>query len=147
MHTTTGHSPLRRSLLATAIVFASMPAAHAFEFTDGSEDWAVRFDNTLKTSYGQRVEGQNSKIANASNYNDGDKNFSVGSAVTQRVDLLTELDVVYQRKMGFRVSAASWYDHAYDNVGSNSNPFPGQAGNAGTWSRRVSPVRFSLATR
>ncbi|MFC5697973.1 DUF1302 family protein, partial [Pseudomonas sp. GCM10022186] len=24
---------------------------------------------------------------------------------------------------GFRVSAASWYDKAYDNTGSNSNPF------------------------
>ncbi|WP_150801217.1 DUF1302 domain-containing protein [Pseudomonas fluorescens] len=131
MHISTGHRPLRLSLLASAMLLASMPAAHAFELDTGSEDWAVRFDNTLKTSYGQRVEGQNSKTANASNYNDGDKNFSVGSAVTQRVDLLTELDVVYQRKMGFRVSAASWYDHAYDNVGSNSNPFPGQQGNAG----------------
>ena len=131
MHTTPGYRPLRLSLLASAVMLATLPAAHAFELDTGSEDWAVRFDNTLKTSYGQRVEGQNSKIANASNYNDGDKNFSVGSAVTQRVDLLTELDVVYQRKMGFRVSAASWYDHAYDNVGSNSNPFPGQQGNAG----------------
>ncbi|MFP3334783.1 DUF1302 family protein, partial [Pseudomonas sp. SIMBA_064] len=59
------------------------------------------------------------------------KNFSVGSAVTQRLDLLTELDIVYQGSMGMRVSAASWYDHAYDDVGSNSNPFPGQQGNAG----------------
>lgn len=131
MQTRTGHSPLCRSLLASAIVLAATPAAQAFELTNGSEDWAVRFDNTFKTSYGQRVEGQNAKIANASNYNDGDKNFSVGSPVTQRVDLLTEFDVVYQRKMGFRVSAASWYDHAYDHVGSNSNPFPGQEGNAG----------------
>ena len=24
--------------------------------------------------------------------------------------------------MGFRVSAASWYDKAYENTGSNSNP-------------------------
>lgn len=131
MHTSTGHSSLLRSLLSTAVSLAVMPAAHAFEFNGGSEDWTVRFDNTLKASYGQRVEGQNSKIANTSNLNDGDKNFGVGSAVTQRVDLLTELDVVYQRKMGFRVSGASWYDHAYDDVGSNSNPFPGQAGNAG----------------
>ncbi|MNF72727.1 hypothetical protein D3C84_547090 [compost metagenome] len=77
------------------------------------------------------MEGQNSKIASTANLNDGDKNFSVGSAVTQRVDLLTELDVAYQGKMGFRVSAASWYDHAYDDVGSSSNPFPGQSGNAG----------------
>ncbi|WP_449431932.1 DUF1302 domain-containing protein [Pseudomonas putida] len=122
---------LRRGLLANAIVLATMPAAYAFELDTGNEDWSVRFDNTFKASYGQRVEGQNAKIANSTNYNDGDYNFSVGSAVTQRVDLLTEFDVVFQRKAGFRVSAASWYDHAYDHVGSNSNPFPGQAGNAG----------------
>jgi hypothetical protein len=131
MPTTTGHGALLRSLLPTAISLAVMPAAYAFEFNTGSDDWAVRFDNTLKTSYGQRVEGQNSKVANTSNLNDGDRNFSVGSAVSQRVDLLTELDVVYQGQMGFRVSGASWYDHAYDHVGSNSNPFPGQEGNAG----------------
>lgn len=131
MHSTTGLRPPRGGLLATATLLASMPAAQAFELSDGREDWTVRFDNTLKFSYGQRVEGQNAKIANAANYNDGDHNFGVGSAVTQRVDLLTELDVLFQRKMGFRVSAASWYDHAYDHVGSNSNPFPGQEGNVG----------------
>ena len=98
MHNTTGQSRPSRSVLTTAILLASMPCAYAFELTDGSEDWAVRFDNTLKASYGQRVEGQNSKIAGTSNLNDGDKNFGVGSAVSQRVDLLSELDVVYQGK-------------------------------------------------
>ncbi|SEJ80099.1 Protein of unknown function [Pseudomonas linyingensis] len=123
--------PSARSLLATAILAASLPAAQAFELDTGSADWSVRFDNTAKLSYGQRVEGENAKIAATANLNDGDKNFSVGSAVTQRFDLLTELDVVYQGSMGLRVSAASWYDHAYDDVGSNSNPFPGQEANAG----------------
>ncbi|MFP3498815.1 DUF1302 family protein, partial [Pseudomonas sp. SIMBA_059] len=58
------------------------------------------------------------------NSNDGDYNFrKAGTNVTNRVDLLTELDVVYQGNTGFRVSTASWYDKAYDNTGSNSNPF------------------------
>jgi hypothetical protein len=131
MHNTTNQSPLRRSLLATAILGVSMPSAYAFDFSNGSEDWAMRFDNTLKTSYGQRVEGQNSKIANTSNLNDGDQNFKAGHPVSQRVDLLTELDVVFRNKVGFRISGASWYDHAYDNVGSRSNAFPGQASNSG----------------
>lgn len=121
----------RRNLLATLVLVAGAPAAQAFQLDLADPDWNVRFDNTAKLSYGQRVEGQNAKVARTANLNDGDKNFSVGSAVTQRVDLLTELDVVYQGNMGMRVSAASWYDHAYDDVGSNSNPFPGQAGNAG----------------
>lgn len=131
MKHTAANKYLRQSLLATSVMLAALPAAHAFEVENGSDDWTIRFDNTLKASYGQRVEGENAKIANTSNLNDGDKNFSVGSAVTERLDLLTELDVVFKRRMGFRVSAASWYDHAYDSVGSNSNPFPGHRDNAG----------------
>ncbi|MFP3995636.1 DUF1302 domain-containing protein [Pseudomonas capeferrum] len=122
----------RRNLMATLLLIAGAPAAQAFQLDIADPDWSVRFDNTAKLSYGQRVEGENAKVARTSNLNDGDKNFSVGSAVTQRLDLLTELDIVYQGSMGMRVSAASWYDHAYDDVGSNSNPFPGQQGNAGT---------------
>lgn len=97
----------RRNLLATLLLVAGAPAAQAFQLDLADPDWNVRFDNTAKLSYGQRVEGQNAKVARTANLNDGDKNFSVGSAVTQRVDLLTELDVVYQGNMGMRVSAAA----------------------------------------
>ena len=119
-----GSSPLRRSLLATAILAASMPAAQAFEVDTGSEDWAVRFDNTLKYNYGVRTESADKRMLGTPNNNDGDYNFrKSGTNITNRVDLLSEFDVVYQNAMGFRVSAASWYDKAYDNTGSNSNPF------------------------
>ncbi|MFC5698389.1 DUF1302 domain-containing protein [Pseudomonas sp. GCM10022186] len=113
------HTNLHRGLLATAITAGlGLSPVHAFQFDTGSEDWAVRFDNTLKLNYAQRVESANSKLANSFNNNDGNRNFSAGSAVSQRIDLLTELDVVYKERMGFRVSSNSWYDHAYDKVGS-----------------------------
>lgn len=116
--------PLRRSLLATAIMLASVPAAQAFEVDTGHEDWAVRFDNTVKYNYGVRTESADKRMLGTPNNNDGDYNFrKAGTNITNRVDLLTELDVVYQNSMGFRVSAASWYDKAYDNTGSNSNPY------------------------
>lgn len=113
---------LRRGALATAILAAAwnLPV-QAFEVDTGNPDFAIRFDNTVRLNYAQRVEAANSKIANATNNNDGDRNFSSGSAVAQRIDLLTELDVVYQGNKGFRVSAGSWYDHAYDNVGSENS--------------------------
>lgn len=126
MHNYKSHSlsPLRLSLLASAILAASIPAAHAFEVDTGSEDWAVRLDNTVKYNYGVRTESANKRMLGTPNNNDGDYNFrKAGTTVTNRVDLLTELDVVYQGGMGFRVSAASWYDQAYDNTGSNSNPY------------------------
>ena len=77
----TCHTNLHRGLLATAItVGLGLSPVHAFQFDTGSEDWAVRFDNTLKLNYAQRVESANSKLANSFNNNDGNRNFSAGSA-------------------------------------------------------------------
>lgn len=113
------HPNLRRGLLASAILAGlGMTPVQAFEFDTGNEDLTVRFDNTLKFNYAQRVEAANSKLANSWNNNDGDRNFSSGSPVAQRLDVMSELDVVYKKQMGFRVSANSWYDHAYDDIGS-----------------------------
>lgn len=115
---------LRRSPLVTAILVASMPVAHAFEFDTGSTDWSVRLDNTVKYNYGVRTENADKRMLATPNNNDGDYNFrKAGTNITDRIDLLTEMDVVYQKSMGFRVSAASWYDKAYANTGSNANPF------------------------
>jgi len=114
----------RRSLIAMAVLAATPHTAQAFELNLGSEDWAVRFDNTAKYNYGIRAESADKRLLATPNNNDGNYNFRrSGTNITNRIDLLTELDVVYQNKMGFRVSAASWYDKAYDNSGSNSNPF------------------------
>ncbi|PMZ61562.1 DUF1302 domain-containing protein, partial [Pseudomonas sp. GW247-3R2A] len=79
---------------------------------------------TVKYNYGVRTESADKRMLATPNNNDGDYNFrKAGTNITHRVDLLTEMDVVYQNHMGFRVSAASWYDKAYENTGSNSNPF------------------------
>ncbi|MGV8917003.1 MAG: DUF1302 domain-containing protein [Pseudomonas sp.] len=133
MHNNKNHSysPLRLSLLASAILAATMPTAYAFELDTGNPDWSVRFDNTIKYNYGVRTENADKRMLGTPNNNDGDYNFRrAGTNITNRVDLLTELDVVNQGKQGFRISTASWYDKAYDNTGSNSNPFVN--GNGGT---------------
>ncbi|CAD5107435.1 DUF1302 domain-containing protein [Zestomonas carbonaria] len=116
---------LRRCLLASAVAAAlGAPVVPAMEIDTGSPDWAVRFDNTVKYNYGVRTESADKRMLGTPNSNDGDYNFRrSGTNITNRIDLLTELDVVYRNSMGFRVSAASWYDKAYDNTGSNSNPF------------------------
>lgn len=127
------HRPhnLRRSVLSSAILIGmGICQAQAVEIDTGNRDFSVRFDNTLKASYGQRVEGKDDAIVDTANYNDGDLNFDNGDAVTERVDLLSELDVVYQGRAGFRISAAGWYDHAYSNPGNRNNPYPGLADNS-----------------
>ncbi|MDD2104125.1 DUF1302 domain-containing protein [Pseudomonas sp. YuFO20] len=119
-----GFTTARYTLLASAILAAMMPAAHGAEIETGNPDWNVRLDNTIKYNYGVRTESADKRMLGTPNNNDGDYNFrKSGTNITNRVDLLTEMDVVYQNHMGFRVSAATWYDKAYDNTGSNSNPF------------------------
>ena len=52
-------------------------------------------------------------------------------------DLLTELDVVNKGNTGFRISAASWYDYAYRDVGADENPFiNGNSASASAWRAR-----------
>ena len=90
-HQNHGVSPLRLSLLASAIMLASVPAAQAIEVDTGSEDWAVRFDNTVKYNYGVRTESADKRLLATPNNNDGDYNFrKAGTNITHRVDLLTD---------------------------------------------------------
>lgn len=129
INTTSVFQKTLKSSLILALLGTS--SANAFEIPTDSRDLRIRFDNTAKLTYGQRVESRDDSIAGAANFNDGDLHFDTGDAVNERIDLLTELDVVYQRSMGFRVSAASWYDRAYRDIGNPNNPYPGQQGNAG----------------
>src|SRR5471030_720848 len=132
------HPNLRRGLLASGVLAGlGIGPVYAFEFNTGNDDLSVRFDNTLKLNYAQRVEGANSKLSNTWNSNDGDRNFSAGSPVSERLDVLSELDVVFKQNLGFRVSANSWYDHAYDDVGS-TNPSTNQLNNGKPDSNRQS---------
>ncbi|SDU04226.1 Protein of unknown function [Pseudomonas pohangensis] len=130
---------MRRGALATAVLAAIWNAPlQAFELDTGNPDLVVRFDNTVRLNYAQRVESANSKLAASYNGNDGDNNFSSGSPVSQRADLLTEFDVVYQGNKGFRVSTASWYDAAYENVGNNSSISSNQLKNGRTTNHGLS---------
>ncbi|HXR01548.1 MAG TPA: DUF1302 family protein, partial [Pseudomonas sp.] len=88
--------------------------AHAFDIDLDNPDFDVRWDTTAKYTSGWRVEGRDHKTANTPNADEGDYRFNKGDQVMNRVDLLTEMDVVYKRQYGFRTSASGWYDQAYD---------------------------------
>jgi hypothetical protein len=74
---------------------------------------AVRWDNTVRYNLAVRTEGKDPKIANAPNTDESDNKFDRGDVVNNRIDLLSELDLVYKSRMGLRVSGAAWYDHGY----------------------------------
>lgn len=115
---------LRYHALATAtavLCTAFCPSANASEFDTGNDDLQVRLDNTVRYNFGRRVEAQNRGILGNVNADDGDRNFKKNSTVTNRIDLLTEFDVVYKKQFGARVSAASWYDAAYSGALDNTS--------------------------
>ena len=108
----------------TAVAAASLMAlgAQAIEIDTGNPDYSVRFDNTVKVSAMYRLNGADPTLASsftpagapqAFNFNAGDDNFRNAGFVSERVDLLSELDVVYQKSFGFRLSGAAWNDAAY----------------------------------
>jgi hypothetical protein len=99
--------------------------ALALEFDTGNTDVSVRWDNTIKYSAAWRLRSQDPSLLGGPNVDDGDRNFDKG-LISNRLDLLTELDAVYAKRYGLRLSAAGWYDSVYNQANDN----PGFAGGA-----------------
>jgi hypothetical protein len=98
---------------ATALLFGGT-AASAAEIGTGNPDLTLRWDNTVRYNIAVRAEGKDPKIANAPNSDESDNKFGRGDVVNNRLDLLSEMDLVYKARMGARVSAAAWYDAGYN---------------------------------
>ena len=106
-----------------ALVAANGARADSFDI--GDPNWAVRWDNTFKYSNAFRVAPQDGTVAaiqepSNSNTVQGDRNFKQG-LISNRVDLLSELDAIYKEDQGFRLSAAAWYDSVYNQKTDNTD--------------------------
>lgn len=130
--------------VAAAILTLSASQGQALELDAGNPDLKIRWDNTLKYSGAVRAKDRSSNVISAYNPNldDGDYNFNKG-VVSNRIDLLSELDAVYRGNLGLRVSVAGWYDTVYN----RSNDSPGFAGGAVPNSTSVPYNEFTRATR
>lgn len=122
-----------RVRMATAISAAVMTlatqSASAFSIDTGNPDLAVRWDNTLKYNAGWRMEGRDKNLVNSAGFNSSTLSHDKGDMVTNRIDVLTEFDMVYKQDHGFRVSAAGWNDFEYDdqvkfNPAFGDSPYP-----------------------
>jgi Protein of unknown function (DUF1302) len=116
----------KRSGLTCAVVAlsATMAAssAQAISFDTGNRDLSVRWDNTFRYNAGWRLEDQNQDFIDSPFYDDGENSFEQGDMVINRLDILSELDVVWKGQHALRISAAGWYDDVYqDDVTPRSN--------------------------
>ena len=117
--------PLKTLAFAIAVlaITAGLPDARAFEIETGNPDLRVRWDNTLKYSAAWRTKDQSDKLIEgqtALNQDDGDRNFDKG-LISNRLDLLSEMDITYQN-VGARLSGAAWYDDVYNRGTDNNDP-------------------------
>jgi len=137
-------SALRNGVLgaASAAALALPQAAGAFEANTGNEDLSVRWDNTVRVNVVKRAESQDAAFLANPNYDDGDRNFDDGASF-MRFDLLSEFDLVWKKALGFRVSAAGWYDTVYN----SDNDNPGFAGGAFPNQTSVAFNEFTRKTR
>lgn len=140
---------LLRSCSAAAILMGTtiVGTANAAPIKTDDPSLSIYFDNTIKYSLGWRVESPDASVADNSigvqaNTNDGDLNFNRG-LISNRVDLLSEFGLMVDKRYGFRVSAAAWYDDVYR--GNNDNA--GALGGALVNSRSVDFDRFTKKTR
>ena len=111
-------TPKTSKRLLSAAIIASLAAAGsvwAGEIKTGNPDLVLRWDNTIRFNLADRVESQDASLLNSPNFDDGDRNFDKG-LVSERIDVLSEFDLVYQDRLGFRLSAAGWYDGAYQDL-------------------------------
>jgi len=115
---------------------ASPAATQPAETKSGSERFLkINWTNTIKYSGAFRLTGQNDKLINNlvvidpagdtinadSNQDDGDRAFNKGHMITDRGDILSEIDLTYGN-VGLHASGAAWGDAAY--LGSSQNNSP-----------------------
>lgn len=125
---------MKKKALALSVLAAVSSQAGAFQFDTG-EDWNIRWDNTFKGNlmarthqasasvvdpgYGHGFPGSTERLQDDADYSVNRKN---GGIVSSRVDVLSELDVIWKQDFGFRISGSGWYDAAYEN---SDNPKKG----------------------
>lgn len=115
----------RKLSVAIFIACAAMAgSAHAMSFDTGNPDIELRWDNTIRYNAAVRAEKIDSTLYNSGGTDETEGRFDRGDMIMNRLDIVTEMDLIYKGRHGFRVSAAGWRDFAYDNDAEGNPRFP-----------------------
>ena len=124
------------------VMVALVTNAHAGAIETENEDLSLRWDTNVKYSLAGRLKSYDPAVTANPNGDDGSRNFSKG-LISNRADLFTEVDAIWQNKFGARISGAAYYDSIYNKQNSNL----GFAGGAFPNQLTVPANQFTEATR
>jgi hypothetical protein len=102
-----------RIMMMLMLIMGSISIAGAFEIPTGNDDVRFNWDTTFRYNFGLRTLKPDPAIIGNPNLDDGDRNFAHGT-VTNRLDVIPEIDFTYKGRYGARVVGAFWYDQRYD---------------------------------
>lgn len=125
MHKTKNAATNRgRRLLAPMLLVGTVvsPLAHAVSIDTGNPDLQINWTTDLRLGLGWRTESIDSDLGDDPTNHQSEYSTHSGDMWKRRLDVLTEMDVIYKDDYGFRVSATGWYDNAYDDHKLKSNP-------------------------
>ena len=112
--------PISLLRILAAVLSTACGYSEAREIETGTE-LKLRWDNTLKYTAAWRVQDRSPSLLVNANTDDGNRNFDQGGLISNRLDILSELDVTY-KNFGARVSGAAWYDAVYHHSNDNDSP-------------------------
>ena len=95
-----------------------------------TKNFKISWDTTVKYSNAFRVQSRSRALTDSdpsvnvlnANQDDGDRNFK-GGLISNRLDILSEIDLVYKSHFGIRASGALWGDQVYNMHTDNNSPF------------------------
>ncbi|AQY65682.1 DUF1302 domain-containing protein [Pseudomonas veronii] len=106
-------------LLAGAMV---SPLAQAISINTGNPELQINWTTEFRLGMGWRTESIAKDIGNDPTNHQSDYFARNGDMWKRRLDVLTEMDLIYRDDYGARISATGWYDNAYDDHDLKSNP-------------------------
>jgi hypothetical protein len=132
--------------IGMASLLAAIPTVHAADASSPAETEAsgtrMTWNNSVRYGAAFRTRSQNPALLGNVNADDGDRNFNKG-LISNRIELLSELDASAPNGLGLRVSALGWYDTVYNQQNDN----PGFSGGAVPNQVSVAPNRFTAMAR
>jgi len=112
----------RVQLCAALAAMLVTPASWAIGINTGNPDVQINWTTELRLGLGWRMEGIGAAIGNAPSSHQSDYFVGKGDMWKRRLDVLSEFDFIFKDDFGFRISAAGWYDNAYDRHTLRGNP-------------------------